>query len=229
MTILFSGDWHLCMRNLEAVKNTVEQVIDVLLKSKPPRSFVHLGDLFGDRGPANPVDQRVVNYTIEAVKRVRDYCDNFMFIRGNHDQIATPDDVPSCVPLLESLGVMTANTDWKLAALGPARIFMVPYFRDPDRQRKAFMDARWWKKLNKTRSVSILAFHNEVKGCQRNAHSKGEGLTLEDIGADEFDLCVAGHIHRPQFMKPNVHFVGSPFCADWGDANDAKRFLKVEI
>ncbi len=244
MTILFSGDWHLCMRNLESVRTTVAQVVKILRKAKRPAYFVHLGDILGDRGPANPVDQRVVNYLIQSVGEIKEECDGFLFVRGNHDMIATPDDVPSCVPLLYQAGVdhaaddnflmvpMYEETEAQTSGRVSARIWMIPYFRDAVRQKNAFAAARnsrnnyGGKPLRK--AVDILAFHNEVKGCERNAHSKGEGLTLADIGASDYDLCVAGHIHRPQQMG-NVHFVGSPFCADWGDVNDSKRLLRVEI
>ncbi len=237
MTILFSGDWHLCMRNLEAVRTTVAQVVKILRKAKRPAYFFHLGDLVGDRGPCNPQDVRCTNFLIEAQAQIHESCDGSGFVRGNHDPITTADDAPSCTTLLGSLGVAwIADDSWTLAQLYFERldlpsvnVYMVPYFRDTARQKKAFQDAQGHLTLNRKKGVTnILAFHNEVKGCERNAHSKGEGLTLADIGASDYDLCVAGHIHRPQQMS-NVHFVGSPFCADWGDVNDSKRFLQVEI
>jgi DNA repair exonuclease SbcCD nuclease subunit len=173
---------------------------------------------------------RVTNFLIEAVARIKEKAESFMFIRGNHDMIAGPDGVPSCCPLLKQCGVdVMADTDWNSSHLGRLHIFMVPYFRDTARQKRAFRDA-WTEMTEGPKSMTtILAFHNEIKGCERNAASKGEGLTLEDIGAADYDLCVAGHIHRPQFVTPNVYFVGSPFSADWGDVNQSKRQLLVEI
>ena len=227
MTLLFSSDWHLCMRNLEPCRCAVDQICEILSKSARPRYFAHLGDIVGDRGPANPLDVRVTNFLIEEFPKSRKQSDATVFVRGNHDMIATPDGVPSCVPLLNAIGFdMIADADFTCFQLATAWVWMVPYFRDPVRQKRAFLDAH---KSILGSGVKILLFHNEIAGAERNAWSKGEGLTMEDIGASSYDLCVAGHLHRPQFIKPNLYFVGAPYPTDWGDANARQRFLKVEL
>ncbi len=239
MTFLFSGDWHLCPRNLDNCRKVVEQVCSLLDAdaTRGPRYFVHLGDIVGDRGPCNPMDVRCTNFLIDAIPEIRSRCTDAFFVRGNHDPITTQDGSPSCVPLLRTLGMKTADNGWSSETFllrtfkEGARLWMVPYFRDPVRQKAMFRAARsqMMAYQGTTKFTNILVFHNEVKGCERNARSKGEGLTLEDIGAADYDLCVAGHIHRPQFMEPNLHFVGSPFSMDWSEINAEKRFLKVEI
>ena len=239
--LLVTGDWHLCMRNFSSCETVVDQTVR-LLKRHAPCHFLHLGDIVGDRGPSNPQDVRCTNALIEFVAEIKKVSESFVFIRGNHDMIAGPDGVPSCCPLLRQCGVdhiaddgflchrLLEETSSDVADTLRARIWAVPYFRDPIRQRKEFADAlRLRKSRGLPKSVDILAFHNEIKGCERNAASKGEGLTLDDIGAAEYDLCLGGHIHRPQFMIPNVHFVGSPMSSDWGDVNTCKRFLLIEI
>jgi ABC-type transport system involved in cytochrome c biogenesis ATPase subunit len=112
----------------------------------------------------------------------------------------------------ENSYVRIADDDWQRSGLGfpGGLIWMVPYFRDPVRQKKAFAeaaaDARSHKLVEGGKpSVKILAFHNEVTGCERNAYSKGTGLTLDEVGTDTYDLCVSGHIHRPQIVfKPSA-------------------------
>src|SRR5205085_5284174 len=66
-------------------------------------------------------------------------------------------------------------------------------------------------------------------GCERTAYTKGEGITLDDIGASDYHLCVSGHIHRPQRLAKNVFYAGSPFCCDWGEVNETKSLLVADI
>src|SRR5438874_815294 len=70
-------------------------------------------------------------------------------------------------------------------------LYLVPYFRDPKRQRDEFQGALY--DTSKKR-INILAFHNEIAGCERTAFTKGEGLTLTDIGASSYKVCISGHI-----------------------------------
>src|SRR5205085_184999 len=121
------------------------------------------------------------------------------------------------------------DQDWVQARISQrVYLWMVPYFRNANRQIQAFQEARAsaQKYPNITR---ILAFHCEIKGCERTAYTKGEGITLDDIGASDYHLCVSGHIHRPQRLAKNVFYAGSPFCCDWGEVNETKSLLVADI
>lgn len=225
MVILWTGDWQTSVSNLDRCKAVVDQLESELKRSKPPRYVVHLGDI---KEATNPVDVRVSNFIIEAVQRLKRASDGFLFVRGNHDSIATHDGVPSCAPLVEVSGAnVVASEDWlSVDLMARVSIWLVPYFRDPDRQRRAFLEAA---NMPRRGNTSLLAFHCEIDGCQRSAHSKGRGITLSDLGASKYDLCVGGHIHRHQQVAKNVWYAGSPYCCDWGEANEQKGFLKVTI
>jgi DNA repair exonuclease SbcCD ATPase subunit len=110
---------------------------------------------------------------------------------------------------------------------------MVPYYRDPEAQRKLFQLAARKATSHLKSSFGILAFHNEVAGCQQSAHSKGTGLSHSDIQADVYNLCIGGHIHRPQAMTPKqgtpVWYPGSPFCMDWSEVNEQKSIFCLDI
>jgi DNA repair exonuclease SbcCD nuclease subunit len=228
MKILFTGDWQASLKNLDRCRLVKEQVIRLLRKYKPC-IFVHCGDV---KDAFNPVDVRVTNFLIEAFTEIKQAAASVLYIRGNHDSITTADGSPSCVPLIEALGAdMVADSCWTCAPLvrSTAEVWMVPYFRDPVRQRREFAAAATDAKAILNRTVKILAFHNEVAGCERTAYTKGEGLTAKDIGAKYYDICVGGHIHRPQFLKPNIYYAGSPYAIDWGEANEKKRYLILEV
>jgi len=226
MRILFTGDWQCSVANLDRCRIVVNQIIEILNEKGSPSYVVHLGDV---KSAFNPVDQRVTNFLIESISRIKANCEGFFFLRGNHDNITTQDGVPSCSPLLEVSGAdVVADGRWKLVKLGRIGLWMVPYFRDPVRQKKMFANAYRDARSAKWAKIRILAFHNEIAGCERTAYAKGTGLSADEIGSPIYNLCKGGHIHRPQRIG-NVYFAGSPFCEDWGEANEQKSFLVVTV
>lgn len=236
--LLFSGDWQVSLNNLDRCEVVSNQVQSILKKEST--HFVFLGDA---KDAFNPVDQRVTNFLIEHFTKITGLATYSYFIRGNHDNISVADDSPSCLPLIEKLGFSSwADRDWCFAVLPEETkspriyLYMVPFFRDPNRQKKAFRGAWSYRKgLSSAKttvirgSKHILAFHNEVLNCVISPARKGQAYSLADIGASDYDLCIGGHVHKSQFLKPNVHFVGSPFPMDWSEANFEHRLLLVEL
>jgi DNA repair exonuclease SbcCD ATPase subunit len=225
MRVVFSGDWQCSVTNLAQCEQVVNQICALLRAGQSPRYFIHTGDA---KESTNPVDQRVTNFLLEAFQRIRKQCDGIGFVRGNHDYITTQDDVPSCTPVVAAGGAdYVADTSPVEIRFGHILITMVPYFRDPARQREAFRNAATYSAKG---VQSILVFHNEIKGCAWNNYmSSKEGLTADDIYAKDYSLCVSGHIHKPQQLKPNIHYVGSPFAMDWGEANFEHRVLVADF
>ena len=77
----------------------------------------------------------------------------------------------------------------------------------------------------KTGQVLALG-HAEIFGC----HMPG-GMSASGIDKKEFDfadLTLMGHIHKPQSIG-KIHYIGSPFQQDWGEAGEAKRVCIVDI
>lgn len=249
MTLLFSGDWQAQIGNLNRLQMHVNQLVKILSSytKKGHTLFIHLGDV---KEAFNPLDIRVQNFLIESFHCIRKSCNGFLYVRGNHDNVSTQDDVPSIAPLIHSLGARAvADVDWikvpmRLLTWNPrivryCLIYAVPYFRDPTRQKKAFttaaVDARSPTYKDTTcdavgkDNVKILCFHQEVFGCQQSLYTLGTGLTPDDIGASVYDVCVGGHIHIPQHIPPNIHYVGSPFAMTWSEANTEHRILALTI
>ena len=210
MRIIFFGDIQARVDNLDRCRMVVDQIVTKLKSWKGERkAVVFLGDAKDTQNAL--VDQRVTNFLIEMTQRISAEAD-FYFVRGNHDSIGVHDGTPSCIPVVEVSGqensyIRIADDDWQRFGLGftGGFIWCVPYFRDTARQKKAFAEAAADAHSHKLAGggkpcVKILAFHNEITGCERNAYSKGTGLTLAEVGTDAYDLCVSGHIHRPQVV-----------------------------
>jgi hypothetical protein len=227
LRIVFSGDWQCAVTNLAQCGQTVDQIRALLRAAPAPRYFIHTGDA---KESNNPVDQRVTNFLLDAFKAITKDCDGIGFVRGNHDYISTQDDVPSCIPVIRAAGADTlADTGPEAMLLSKAvAVVLVPYFRDPERQKEAFRQALGLVSPNARHK--ILVFHNEIAGCMLSNYVKGtSSLTPADIFADQYDACISGHIHKQQRLKPNIRYVGSPFAMDWGEANYDHRILMADI
>lgn len=82
--------------------------------------------------------------------------------------------------------------------------------------------AEWLiKESRRYGSPKVLFGHFQVVGAFYQS-----GIALTGIPAEAlklFDLVMLGHIHTPQAVTPKIHYVGSPFQQDWGEAGQPKR------
>lgn len=249
MRIITSGDWQCSLQNLDRCEILVKQVVNLLKESRKNHNtfFVHLGDV---KETMNPVDQRVTNFLIRSFEEIKQNCTAFYYVKGNHDAITTQDGVPSCVPLISALGASAVADDswvkvpirlltWNPRVVRYVLLYMVPYVRDNAVQKKMFQEAAIDAALPLyvdpssdavgEDNIKILFFHNTVTGCRQNLYTKGDGISVEDLGAKYYDMCVGGHIHLPQIIKPNIYYAGSPFPMTWGEVNYDHRILQLTI
>ena len=220
MKILFTADWQAAVTNLDRCHLALDQILDIVAGAKVDY-VVHLGDT---KEAFALVDVRVNNFLIEATKAILAYCPLFV-LQGNHDLLAPRDGVPSGLPVMAAAGAVVIDTPSYQKLPGEVYLTFVPYIRNAAALLKAFSEPGMpidWRAKGKTR---IFAFHAEVSGCKQRLYRKGHGPKLPD----GFDLYVGGHIHHQQEFVPNAWYVGSPFCCDWGEANEDKGYLLVEI
>lgn len=239
MRILVSSDWQADLNNLERLRVVVDQIVGECGKD-PKTFFMHCGDA---KEKSNPVDLRVINFLQDSFTRIRKACSGFWYVRGNHDNINTTDGSPSLCDLVRAWGALEVADDawatvevpllsWRGTSQRRLCVYMVPYFRDPARQRDEFKGPLEYIRLHTKagkEDVRLLFFHNTPNGCKQSLYTEGVGLSAADIGADKYDACFAGHIHLPQLVKPNIHVVGSPLACDWGEANYRHRIISITI
>lgn len=77
----------------------------------------------------------------------------------------------------------------------------------------------------KQRCPKILFGHFQVEGAYFQNAKALTGVPLTALEA--FDLVLLGHIHLPQSLTKRIHYVGSPFQQDWGEAGQQKRVAVV--
>jgi DNA repair exonuclease SbcCD nuclease subunit len=179
---------------------------------------LHLGDL---KNSMNPVDQRATNFLVRAAQSITELCP-LLVVAGNHDRIGMGDHTESCLPVLAAAGAVTFEEP-TLHELGKGVwLHAVPFFRDEEKFKAALR-----KKANK-KDILIMAFHQELSGCCLNTQAAGKSLLPASL-LRGYDFCLGGHIHYRQRIGENILYVGSPFCHDWGEANQEKSLTLVDI
>lgn len=82
------------------------------------------------------------------------------------------------------------------------------------------------KQVKKTKEKVILLGHFQAVGCMTNSGQLMTGIPKEELAW--VNLGLLGHIHKPQTLTGNVHYIGSPFQQDWGEAEEGKRVAIVD-
>jgi hypothetical protein len=71
------------------------------------------------------------------------------------------------------------------------------------------------------RQPLVLFGHFQVVGCRLNSGLSLDGLPKESLLP--FTAGFLGHVHKPQEVAKNIHYVGSPFQQNFGESGEAKR------
>lgn len=222
MRILFTGDWQAVWGNLDKCRAALAQSLDIIRRNHVD-VVVHLGDI---KEVLNPVDQRVTNFLVDAVHQIKELAPLYV-LRGNHDQIGMSETSGNCFPVLAAAGANTIE-DPEVIQLGKLILCAVPFRRDESDLvgdfEKVWKDSRELRR--KGGGPCILIFHSEIQSAVFGSGvASVVGTSLSVMHAAKYDLCMGGHIHKPQRMAPNTYYVGSPFAQDWGEVNQRKRFL----
>lgn len=77
--------------------------------------------------------------------------------------------------------------------------------------------------LNQVRGLppTLLLGHFQVHGCAMASGTALSGIQTRALGWA--DLVLLGHVHKPQSVTDKIHYVGSPFQQDFGEAGEEKR------
>lgn len=82
--------------------------------------------------------------------------------------------------------------------------------------------AEWLHKNVKSFEAPAALFgHFQVAGCKLNNGTALDGIPQKLLAP--FACSLLGHIHIPHSIGEDIHYVGSPFQQDWGEAGQKKR------
>jgi len=139
-------------------------------------------------------------------------------LTGNHEQYLRDTSVNNRRLFAHQFKVVD---QYRIQAMGDWTAFFVSYPAD-------YTALTNWlvKELPRFRGPKILFGHFQVEGA---FYQNGTALTgVPQAVLKPFNLVLLGHIHIPQAVTAKIHYVGSPFQQDWGEAGQAKRVAIVD-
>ena len=220
MSILFTADIQAEWSNLDTCQECWDEILKICKKQRID-TIVILGD---GKQAYNPVDIRVVKWWQHAIRTAIKLGIRVLWLLGNHDRVGQYTDADNWLPILRRAGAITFDKP-TVYKVGKQRLFMLPF----SRVAQTKYDAKKLLREHPDKNLDILCFHqdmNEAKYNQLGGKSDAI-LCASDVINTRYKFCIGGHIHQPQNVEGNVYYVGSPFCHDWGEVNQRKRYLII--
>jgi DNA repair exonuclease SbcCD nuclease subunit len=206
MRLLLSGDPHLKISTIETAKKYLAWLEQTIETEKPDR-LVIMGDLFDTHS--------VVRVEILSLwwhffmnffnrhEEVKPIC-----LVGNHDQAGPGSKDHALVGLSEFIDFID-EPGFRHDIGG-----FIPYVHTLEEFKQSLEYFKQW------RSVPYLFCHQTFLGAQyENGFYDPNGIPVELV--DNFKLAISGHVHKVQRLK-NILYVGSPYQANFSDANEPK-------
>ena len=204
-TILFIGDPHFQVSNIQEVDLFLERIIN-LATEKQPDLIIVAGDLLHTHERLHTI---ALNKAYELVDNMRLISKTYVLV-GNHDYIQNQQ-------FLTENHWMNGMKEWDNTVIvdqvvsetidGEKFVF-VPYV-PPGRFEEALgtMDGDW-------KDASCIFAHQEFAGCKMGAIISVEG----DKWPVDYPHVVSGHIHSRQIPQENIYYTGSAMQHAFGES-----------
>ena len=223
MRLLLTSDTQAELSNLDLCEQSMDELFEAAEKYKPD-AVIHAGDL---KENYDPVNLAVVKFWVRMVRRFVDAGHRFIINLGNHDRLSQGEDAKNWLDVLRAAGAEIA-TKPKVKKVGDGLVAFLPYTSNAKKELKWAAQLRL--ETNKAKQPCALIFHTELSGAALNiAGAVGRGNTVKDIVGTQYDAAFGGHLHIHQEIDQSVYYIGSPFCQEWGDANQQKGHLGAEV
>lgn len=172
--------------------------------------LIDLGDTTDDRS-AIPVP--VINEVMSGLEPYEGGDFNFKLI-GNHEQFLRDTSVDSGRMYRNIFRVVNQRAVLEHENV----VYIFASYPDDHAKLAAWLDQVGRKYKDKT---TVLFGHFQAVGATLNSGQTLLGVPRETV--DRFRLTLLGHIHLPQTLGSRIHYVGSPFQQNWGEALQEKR------
>jgi DNA repair exonuclease SbcCD ATPase subunit/DNA repair exonuclease SbcCD nuclease subunit len=227
MSILFTADWQCEWQNIDTCNKAWNEVLSISRENKVDLICI-LGDL---KQAMNPVDVRVIKWWKSAFSKALKVGLEIVVLLGNHDRVGQYSSAENWLSIFKHKGIHLFDKpdvfkwhDYTLSIL--------PY-QDVTRTRLGATSCKeaLYAEPNKHNKINILLFHCDLTGVRYNQQGSKSDAKLKpvDLFVSSYRYCIGGHVHLPQLVAStnNTYYVGSPFCHDWGECNQIKRYLVV--
>ena len=218
---LFTADWHLdgysndkidqttgFSERLTDIKNTIYNMGDYCRQNNI-ENFIIGGDLLHGKSRIHALALSVLLDFFRSNKNI-----NFYVIDGNHDLSTRGREYVSALKALDNEPNINRIKKTKIIN----NIVFVPYC-------STMIDDI------KNNSGKILISHFGLnEGMLNSGIFIVSDLAMKDL--KNYEICLLGHYHKPQEISrenTSVFYVGSPTELEWGEKNEEKRFLVVDM
>jgi len=223
MKILVTSDWQADYENLDLCKHAAKEVSRTC-SQHGIEVLVLAGDL---KHVYNPVDVRVVNFWLRTIARWRKQGLVVVVCLGNHDRVGMHVDKQNWLPVLRKAGALAYDEPTYIDIRDRRVLAILPFRNSPQLLRT---EARELAR-NPAAANCVLIFHSELRGAKYNVFTRADdaAICVDDLCAGRYLYCIGGHYHLQQKVERNVWYCGSPFATDWGEANQKKGYLVVDL
>lgn len=217
MRLLCTSDWQSEVSNLALCERAFAELMEYA-EARKPDAIIHAGDV--KQHYVHQGDLFVAKWWIRKIQEIRKAGYRMIVLRGNHDRLSQGVDTKDWLDILRAAGAETVSKP-RVKHVADGRVAFLPYTPDRETERQ------WAAELKKTKA-DVLVFHTEILSAEMGA-VKSKGISLEDLGAGAYKVCLGGHIHKYQKVGDNCYFIGSPFCHGWDEANQQHGYVFVEV
>jgi DNA repair exonuclease SbcCD nuclease subunit len=202
--ILFIGDPHIQISNLQEVELFMEKIIN-LATEKQPDIIVIAGDLLHDH---ERIHTTALNKAYELVNNMRLISKTYILV-GNHDYMSNQQ-------FLTEHHWMNGMKEWDNVKIidtvytrnhGDHKFVFCPYV-PVGRFEEALKNVSW-------KDASCIFAHQEFKGCKMGAIISEDG----DAWNTNLPFIVSGHIHSNQLLPIGVYYPGSAMQHAFGESD----------
>jgi len=230
MRVLFTADWQTNVLNIPACRQAADRLL-ALCKKRKLDTVCIAGDL---KAAYNPIDLRVIKFWTEFIQEMKGQRLAVVILLGNHDRMGLYNDDQNWLSILENAGATCFSGPGFYPGHNRENLVLLPFSSNPERwnqMRGLLANEREVFEANRPVSTrrDVLVFHQSIAGTKASkAGQILDGVPLSDLDPSKYLYCIGGHIHLCQRIGENVHYVGSPFAMDWGEANQTKYFAVLE-
>ena len=204
-SVIFIGDPHFQVSNIEDVEIFIEKITDLVSERKPDIVVIG-GDLLHTHERLHTI---ALNKAYEFIDKMRKITKTYVLV-GNHDYIQNQQ-------FLTDNHWMNAMKDWKntvivdtviTEVINNEKLVFIPYV-PPGRFEDALNTiGDVWK------DASCIFAHQEFYGCKMGAIISEEG----DKWSLDNPYVVSGHIHSRQIPQKNIYYSGSAMQHAFGES-----------
>ena len=246
MKIVHLSDLHLGKRvnefsMLEDQTYILTKIINVIAEEKP-EAVIIAGDVYDKSVPSAEAVQLFDDFLVRLAKRRL----SVFVISGNHD---SPERIAFGGRLMNASGIYmspvyggTVEPVTLRDSHGEVNFYLLPFIK-PAHARRFFPDEEISGYTDAVRVAvenmrlddgarNVLITHQFVTGAQRSDSeevSVGGSDNVDVAAFGNFDYVALGHIHRPQNVKPNVRYCGTPLKYSFSEAGDEKSLTVAEL